>query len=146
MSSKRGCCVILHSLVNANPVERLILLCKRSIKEDVGAGKWCFPCGTVDCEESPKCAAERELSEETGFIECNLHKIAEYEYKGWVDTVFVTYADYNLSLPNVGISDEVDEYVFASIEAIEMLIKNDKLFEYSVKSFEYYKQYAVNGG
>ena len=122
MSSKRGCCVILHSLTDSVFEKRLILLCKRSDKESDGAGKWCFPGGTVNDGESPYKAATRELQEETGLIGFKLHKLAEYEHKGWVDTAFVAYADTELSLPKVGVSDEVDGYVFASVEAIEMFL------------------------
>lgn len=136
---KRGCCVIISTMIDN--VEKF-LLCKRSEIESSGTGQWCFPGGTVNYEEESVVAAARELFEETGIkvYPHALDKVSEYMFCEWRDFVYSLF-EKKLDLPAVGISDEVSEYILATEQEIEEMVKNKTLFKYSEKSFsEFQKQ------
>ena len=50
----------------------------------IGKTVWRVPAGTLDSDENPKKATERELLEETGLTAKNLTLLNKYAYMGWV--------------------------------------------------------------
>lgn len=133
--SKAGCGIIVKI------PDGKFLICKRSSEEKLGSGLWNFPGGSLEKDEEPFHAAVRELYEETAII-CNksdLIKFVEDIKQDYTEYGFVVYPDYNLDLPEIGISSEVSGYRFVSKEGIEQMIQTGELWEPSVELYNSYK-------
>ncbi len=82
-------------LVKPGPDGPKLLLIQR--KHSPFAGHWALPGGFVDENEPLETAARRELAEETGIEDVNLHQLAAFgdpgrDPRGWtVSVVFWTY-------------------------------------------------------
>lgn len=107
--------------VSACYVERegkILLLLNAGHKYE--AGKWGVPAGKLEKEELPLAAAVRELFEETG-IEANPHRQVKnlgsiYIRKPDLDYVYHLFAIHLDDFPQVFLSDEHDQYVWARWE------------------------------
>lgn len=101
--------------------EKKFLVIKR--KDGIHGGKWAFPGGIVEKNETNEQALKREVKEETGLeITKIIKKIAIYHYprENKSDTQGTSYL-VSVKSTRVNINDEVEEFRWVSIEELEEL-------------------------
>ncbi|GEM_PF-967077 len=112
---------VVNAIVK-HPDEEKFLLIKRK-NEEMHKGKWAFPGGVVEKNETTGEALSRELEEETGLELCRIiRKVAEYSYerpdgkKTFGESYLVTVKNFNVKE-----GEEIDDIRWVTLEELERM-------------------------
>jgi len=118
------------------------LFCKRRPDDEVYAGYWGLPGGTVEAGETPLEGMTREIKEELGIIITNVRFLKTYEYgKGKLMNVYV-YEDDDFDPSTIRLNEEHTEHKFYSYYEVD----NSEGFIPSSTTFllDYIKNYPLS--
>ncbi len=109
-------------------INNKLLLLQRAQKK-LEPGKWGVPAGKIENDETPEDAAKRELMEETGISLENHFRIQRlnslYIRKPEVDYVYHVFKVQLDQIPDVHLSDEHQDYIWATSKDIETIALMD---------------------
>ena len=108
-------------------VNNQLLLLQRA-QGKLEEGKWGVPAGKLEQHESPESAAKRELFEETGicFADADMYRLDPlYIRKPEVDYIYYPFKIHLDHLPEVCLSDEHQNYLWANSSDIESITLMD---------------------
>lgn len=119
------------------------LLLLQKAKEKLESGKWGVPAGKLEGNESPENAAKRELFEETGisFEAAHIQSLnALYIRKPEIDYIYHLFKIHLSQMPEVCLSDEHQNYIWANSNEI----KNIALMDGAKEALEHYRSMINN--
>lgn len=105
-------------------IDKKLLLLKGAQRKLEG-GSWGVPAGKLEANETPQQCACRELFEETGISiakPIQIHSLgALYMRKPFFDYVYHLFRVVLVKMPNVSLSDEHEQFLWASMQDIQKI-------------------------